>query len=96
MNCAACGKGCDGGCVGGVCQPVLLAGGLNNPAGIAVDATSVYWVDEGDGTVMKCAIAGCSGAPSVLAAGQTHPVAIAVDTQNVYWIGGSLIMRLRK
>ncbi|HLK41474.1 MAG TPA: hypothetical protein VKU41_32215 [Polyangiaceae bacterium] len=30
-----------------------LVSGLNRPYGIAVDATHVYWTNNGDGRVMK-------------------------------------------
>jgi hypothetical protein len=33
--------------------PIELASDQMSPAGIAVDATSVSWVNEGGGTVMR-------------------------------------------
>ena len=61
----------------------VLANNLNNPMGIAVDGTNVYWVDEGAGTVMSVPLAG--GAPKTLASGQNKPWAIAVDATGIYW-----------
>jgi hypothetical protein len=64
-----------------------LAAGQSNPEGIAVDATGVYWTNNGpswnSGTVMKVPIAG--GAVSTLAAGQGLGDGIAVDSTSVYW-----------
>ena len=90
-NCGACGHNCQGGmCVASMCQPVILASGQNSPQDIAVDGTSVYWVNFGtvtnnnkDGTVMKVPIAG--GTPMQLAGGQTMPRRLVVDATSVYW-----------
>ena len=67
-----------------------LASGLLDPQGLAVDATSIYWVNHGtsgssytDGSVMKVPLAG--GDTTTLAPGQTSPTSIAVDGTNVYW-----------
>jgi hypothetical protein len=71
--------------------PVPLASGQNRPYGIAVDSTNVYWLNSGDGTVMKVPIGG--GTPETLSSGQQNPAtagsAIAVDGTSVYWTGYS-------
>jgi hypothetical protein len=51
--------------------------------GIAVDATSVYWVTGITGAVMKVALGG-STTPTTLASGHTS-YNIAVDTTSIYW-----------
>ena len=45
---------------------------------IAVDAASVYWTNQADGTVMKCAKTGCNGHPTQLAAGQVSALDVDV------------------
>jgi hypothetical protein len=65
---------------------MVLASGQAYPAATAVDATSIYWTAEGDGTVMKLPLAG--GTPTVLASVPGSPGAgkgIAVDATSVYW-----------
>lgn len=63
--------------------PTALVSGLNDPLGIAVDGTSVYWVHLSGGTVMKVPVIG--GTPAMLASGQSSPNLIAVDANSVYW-----------
>jgi hypothetical protein len=54
------------------------------PADIAVDATHVYWTNEGDlGFVAKVPLEG--GSPTRLMDALTYPGAIAVDDTHVYW-----------
>jgi hypothetical protein len=71
-----------GGCAG---VPTVLALDSNDPSGIAVDDTNVYWADFISGNVLTCAIGGCGGEPIVLASAQTAPFGVAVDGANVYW-----------
>jgi hypothetical protein len=64
--------------------PTPFASGQNTPMGLAVDATNVYWTNEGDGTVMKKPLAG--GNATMVASGQNEPRAIAVDATSAYWV----------
>jgi hypothetical protein len=94
QNCGRCSHDCQGGgCVGGVCQPVVLAS-LDSPWGIAVDANNVYFTtDVPDGSVYECPLSGCSGKPVVLASGLASPARIVVQSDTVYWanyLGGSI------
>ena len=61
----------------------------NLTVGVAVDQTSLYWVNSAigispnSGVVMTCTIAACT--PKPLAMNQRSPVAIAVDDVAIYW-----------
>jgi hypothetical protein len=61
--------------------------------GVAIDATYVYWVDAGDGSVRRLLKAG--GTPDVLATGQAKPLRITVDSTSLYWtnnLGGAVMV----
>ncbi|HEY3802680.1 MAG TPA: hypothetical protein VGL61_08720 [Kofleriaceae bacterium] len=60
----------------------------DEPLGVAIDATNIYWStfgssDDAVGTIVKQPLAG--GAPTVLASGLSTVGAIAIDDTNVYW-----------
>jgi hypothetical protein len=82
-NCGACGHDCLGGkCTAGVCEGVVIATGLDNPTGIALDATYVYLSLFG-GTILRYPKAG--GAVDILATGQTKARGVVVDGTTLYW-----------
>ena len=60
--------------------PVLT--GLNNPANVAVDSTSIYISDPGNNRVIKVPLAG--GPTTTLAAGLNNPAGVAVDSTSIY------------
>lgn len=64
-------------------SPTALASGLSSPRGLALDASSVYWADDGDRTVRKVSLAG--GAVTTLATAPGSPAFVAVDSAAVYW-----------
>jgi hypothetical protein len=84
-NCGACGKGCGKGtCTVGHCDNVV-ASAPNQPGGIVVQGTNLYFTDPVAGTVRQVPVDGSTG-PSSLVSGQVNPTAIAADAMNVYWL----------
>jgi hypothetical protein len=69
--------------------PVKLATLRSYPWAIAVDSTSVYWIDygtaAGTGSVNKATIGVANGAVTQLATDQTEPWDLTVDATYVYW-----------
>ena len=97
-NCGTCGTTCStvspstAQCTAGRCLVTLataIGGGIAGD--IAVDATSVYWSNPVDSTIMKVSSGG--GTPTTLASGQSigH---IAVDSTSVYWLNGGAVMKV--
>jgi hypothetical protein len=80
----------------GCSSPTTVAKNLMTARGIAVQGAFVYWVDQGLGTVSKCAGSTFCATPTVLAHGQSAPYGIAVDATNVYWTnsGDGTVMQL--
>jgi hypothetical protein len=50
------------------------------------DASFIYFTGGNSGDIYKCAIGGCSGAPSVIATGQGSARSILTDSSAVYWV----------
>jgi hypothetical protein len=78
----------EGGPVGG---GNVVASGQAKPWGIAVDATHVYWTNEGDGTVLRMDRAGSP--PTFVARGQPEPHQLIVDANQVIWHNANLLNR---
>jgi len=87
-NCGACGAACSKTCTEGTCDVTVLAQGQLSPIVVAVDATSVYWLNYGpmgmaSGAVMRVDKAG--SAPTAFASGLMNPRALLLDGDEVYW-----------
>ncbi|WP_437275763.1 hypothetical protein WME90_31545 [Sorangium sp. So ce375] len=87
----------------GEAAAVNIATGQVLPADIKVDATHVFWANQGvsgmnDGQVVRARIGG-QEAPVVIAAGQSDPFGVALDDEFVYWTNrerGGSVVRARK
>ncbi len=78
-----------------------IVSNVSFPTAIAVDGTSVYWIEQGAfGTIAAANQDGSN--KRVLATKQANPVAIAVDATSVYWLtqgtsaGNGALNRLAK
>jgi hypothetical protein len=87
MNCGRCSHDCLGGkCAHGRCAPVVLAHGVREAWGLAVDSANVYFTSKvaDTGYVMQCPLSGCA-TQVVLATNLDLPDRVAVDSKDVYW-----------
>jgi hypothetical protein len=75
--------------------PTIIASGQSRPGRMAIDATYVYWVANGDSAVRKAPLGSMSATPTDVATGQSSPSAVAADSTGVYWTnsGDGTIMR---
>jgi hypothetical protein len=81
----------DGGsCASGPCQPVVIASGLTDAVGLAVDGSNVYF--SAGGVVYECPADGCGNTPVPLADYQDAIGAITVDATTVYWTTADSVM----
>lgn len=73
-----------------------LASSQNVPNGIASDGTNVYWVNHGDGTIMRAPAGGGTAQTIASGQGQLQAVSIALDATSVYWTTGNAVQKLAK
>ena len=75
-------------------QVTILASNIDNPSGIALDSTNIYWTASYGGVIQTTLKSG--GAVTTLASGRTMPGSVAVDSTSVYWIEGNSIKKIAK
>jgi hypothetical protein len=72
--------------------PVALVMGQNNPSGLVVDGSNLYWanngINPGDGSINALTLTGgAATTPATVVGGLTDPYGIAVNTGTIYWTG---------
>ena len=96
-SCGTCGHACAPRevCLAGSCGPEPTIVVPSNPGcgslSLAARAGTVYWTDEGHGTVESQARAG--GPPVVIASGESGPTRIKLNGANVFWLASGTSIR---
>ncbi|HVU04522.1 MAG TPA: hypothetical protein VHE30_22345 [Polyangiaceae bacterium] len=83
-NCGECGN---------ICQPEIVAYGLEAPSSIVADSTSLYWAERTqNGRVFQLPL-GSSNVqnPPAIATNQKNPHSLALSATNVYWIADDAV-----
>lgn len=71
----------------GSSEPIVIASGQNEPTGIALSETHVYWSNRGDGEIVRCPLSGCGDVPpEVVVSGIFRPMGVSVTETDIYWI----------
>jgi virginiamycin B lyase len=78
----------------GPATPVSIVPGLNNPGGIAIDGSHVYWTNRGAGAIGRAALDGSARNDGFIL-GLDPPCEVAVDGSYVYWLDQRGIGRAR-
>ena len=61
-----------------------LVSGQNEPTGVAVDSSHIYWAEQGvSGSIKEAPLTG--GTVTTLASGQIFATGVAVDSSHVHW-----------
>jgi hypothetical protein len=67
--------------------PVTLVMEQNQASSLALDAEFFYWANSHyAGTISRCPLSGCVGAPTMIATGQTRPKAVVTDGRSIFWM----------
>jgi hypothetical protein len=68
------------------------------PMSLHADATHLYWADYADsGSISRCPLSGCEGAPEIVAPGQAYIREMVIDDVAVYWsVSAGKIMKVAK
>ncbi len=60
--------------------------GIDHSAALTLDASHVYWSDDVlSGSIVRCPLSGCVGAPESLVGPVRLPTTLQVDGPNLYW-----------
>ncbi|WP_437659259.1 hypothetical protein [Sorangium sp. So ce1182] len=95
-HCGACGHYCLGQrCVESRCEPLELASGGSEPLDIAVDDTTVYWVDSVARKIMMVPIGGGNAAAFIEADPDFSPRSLAVSSDSLYYTDSGLELVVR-
>jgi len=94
-HCGQCDRSCGGGsCTAGVCQPIVIASGLDAPYALAVSGNGVFWARNL--VLQSCPKASCVTPTSLTQGGEVTPPSMGslgfygnmmvADGANVFWI----------
>lgn len=78
----------------GPAAPATISPHLEQPCGIAVDQSHVYWADQKAGTIGRANLDG-GEANLALVTGLQQPCGVAVDQTHLYWISSAGIGRAK-